>query len=91
MPAGINTAVGLGIRRMIYSLPAPEYRNFEINGQQLYRVASVTEYSYGGAIIPFGTTIPFDGLALDGSGAPVYANAEQLERDFNSGWIDPID
>jgi uncharacterized protein YkuJ len=89
MPAGVNSHFGLGIRRLIYSLPEPEYRNFEVNGQQLYRVVTAYTYSYAGSIYPIETTIPFD--SVDINGAPIYSNAEQLERDFNQAWIDPID
>lgn len=90
MPAGTNTRVGIGIRRMIRSLPDPEMRNFEVNGQQLYKVAVgravPMSYTYGGLVFNQGDTIPYDAW-----GGTRYSNAEQLERDFNTGWVDPVD
>jgi hypothetical protein len=66
---------------MIYSLTPPEYRNFDEG--QLYRTTR-PGYQYLGVTCAMGATIPFD---LAGR----YSNAEQLRRDFNSQWIDPID
>jgi hypothetical protein len=78
-----NTALNIGVRRMIYSLPTPEYRNYEAKGGQLY-LAVQSNLEYAGNIYTVGETIPFDG-------AGVYANDALMEVYFNAGMIDPID
>lgn len=78
-----NTSSNIGVRRMIYSLASPAYRNYEGNGAQLYNAVRST-YEYQGVIYNAGQTITFDG----GSGT-FYTNDAQLERDFNAGLIDP--
>jgi hypothetical protein len=78
-----NTAIGIGVRRMIYSLATPQYRNYDPHGGQLYNAVRST-YEYQGVIYDAGQTIPFDG-----GGGTFYTNDAQLERDFNAGLIDP--
>jgi hypothetical protein len=74
MPAGINTQIGLGIRRMIRSLPTPQYRNFEVNGTQLYQVNVAFPvgytYTYAGAVRAPGATIPYDAGSVTRAPAP---------------------
>jgi hypothetical protein len=84
MPAGQNSISNIGVRRMIYSLATPEYRNFEANGTQTYLVAvgAPVSYVYAGVVYAKGATIPYDA-------AGKYSNPGQLECDFNAGWIDP--
>jgi hypothetical protein len=62
MPAGIYTQFDIGVRRMIYSLATPAYRNFEVNGTQTYVVVvgPSVSYVYNGVIYAKGATIPFD-------------------------------
>ena len=87
MPAGVNTGVNIGISRMIYSLPTPQMRNFEVNGTQQYKVAVGTvPYVYAGVVVASGATI-----AYDASTNTLYSSPAQLEADFNRGWIDPVD
>lgn len=83
MPAGANTNHDIGIRRMITSIASPAYRNFEVNGTQTYNVIA-SSYSYAGSAYAQGATIPYDS-----AGGTLYSNPAQLERDFNSGMLDP--
>jgi len=84
MPAGNNTKCNsYGIRRVCYGLASPDYRNFELNGTQQYKVVTCKPYVYNGAAYAQGATIPYDA-------GSVYSNYAQLERDFNAGWLDPI-
>jgi hypothetical protein len=76
----------VGIRRVVGSLSPPQERNFEVNGQQLYRVASTIPYTYGAASYPPGATIPFDG-----AGGTKYSAWAQLQRDFSRLVVDPAD
>jgi hypothetical protein len=84
MPLGPNSKSNVGIRRVVGSLSPPQERNFEVNGQQLYRVASTIPYTYGAVSYPPGATIPFDGTGK-------YTAWAQLRRDFNRLVVDPID
>jgi hypothetical protein len=88
MPAGQNTKSGLGVMRMIRSLPTPQMRAFEDNGTQTYNVvvsfSGIYKYTYAGVVYAAGATIPYDA-----AGGTMYSNMGQLERDFNSGWLDP--
>jgi hypothetical protein len=86
MPIGQNTKSNIGIRRIAGALNPPQARNFEVNGQQLYRVASTVPYTYGAVSYAPGATIPFDA----GAGTK-YAHPAQLERDFNRLVLDPAD
>jgi len=75
-----NTSIDIGLRRFIYG-SINDYRNFEPSGQ-LY--AAVRDgYEYQGVVYDAGDAIPFD------VGGTSYSGLAQLERDFNSGWIDP--
>jgi hypothetical protein len=87
MPAGTNTQSNIGIRRMIFSLATPQWRNFEVNGTQQYKVvqAGTTPYVYAGAVVAQGATIAYDAVA-----ATKYSAATVLEIHFNAGLIDPI-
>ncbi len=78
-----NTAANIGIRRMIYSLPAPQYRNYEPNGGQLYK-AMQANLAYRGSVYNPGTTIPFDG-----GGGTYYSDDALMEVFFNAGMVDP--
>lgn len=80
-----NTQMNVGIRRMIYSLPSPEYRNFEQVGQLYQAISPNLEYNY--VVYANGQTIPFDG---GGSPKTFYTNTALLEIYFNAGMIDPI-
>jgi len=86
MPAGVNTRVNIGVRRMIYSLATPQMRNFEVNGTQTYKVVinARIPYVYAGVLYAPGATIPYDAATNT-----LYSNAAQIERDFNSGALDP--
>jgi hypothetical protein len=83
MAAGANTKSDVGIRRMITSLGTPQYRNFEVNGAQTY-APTAGGYTYAGATYAKGAAIPFDA-----AGGTLYGKPSQLERDFNSGLLDP--
>jgi hypothetical protein len=76
-----NTDINIGIRRFITSLNG--YRNFEPTGTT-YTVIRATGYEYQGTHYNPGDVIP-----MDGPGGTSYTNLAQLERDFNSGFIDP--
>lgn len=78
-----NTQANIGIRRLVCSLATPAYRNFEPNGGQLYKVMRPV-YEYAGTTYHAGDVIPFDG-----GGGTYYTNDAQIERDFNSGDLDP--
>jgi hypothetical protein len=86
MPSGINTTANIGIRRMITSLSPPQYRNCEVNGSQLYKVVRAGPYLYQTTTYTQGQTV-----AYDAAGGTKYGNMPQIERDFNSGWLDPVD
>jgi len=86
MPAGTNTQSNIGVRRCITSLTPPQWRNFEVNGTQQYKVmqtATTQPYVYNGAIVATGATIAYDA-------AGKYSAAAVLEAHFNAGLIDPI-
>jgi hypothetical protein len=85
MPAGVNSTSNIGVRRMIYSLATPEYRNFEVNGTQTYNVTvnARVPFVYGNVVVPPGATIPYDDAGTR------YTNPGFLEVCFNMGWIDP--
>jgi hypothetical protein len=85
MPAGVNTQSNIGVRRMIYSLATPQWRNFEVNGTQQYKVmqAGNVPYVYAGAVVANGATIAYDA-------AGKYSAAAVLETHFNAGLIDPV-
>jgi hypothetical protein len=74
-----NTTTNIGIRRMIYSITTPAYRNFEPDALHTVRRGSV---DYAGTVYSMGTEIPFDGTL-------VYLNPALLEVLFNDGTIDP--
>lgn len=76
-----NTDSNVGIRRMIYSLADPEYRNYEPEGGQLY-LAVRDNLEYQGVTYNSGDTIPFDEDAR-------YSDDYLMEEYFNQGWIDP--
>jgi hypothetical protein len=76
-----NTSINVGVRRFIYSLG--QYRNFEPSGTQ-YKVVVGRGYEYLGTVYAPGSTIPYDA-----GGGTVYSGLAQLERDFNSGLLDP--
>lgn len=78
-----NTSNNVGIRRLIYSLPVPAYRNFEPAGGALY--VAVRAVDYAGTRYAPGTTIPFDA-----AGGTRYTNDDLMERFFNSGDVDPV-
>jgi hypothetical protein len=52
------TELNLGIRRMIYSLSTPEFRNFERSGQSYKCVRD--KYEYQGTVYNAGDVIPYD-------------------------------
>jgi len=91
MPAGVNTKSNIGIRRFIYSLPTPEYRNFEVNGTQLYKVMCGAPLPTGGVFYQYSNQnyLQFQTVVYDGG--TFYKNPAQIERDFSRGWLDPID
>ena len=84
MAAGVNSQVNIGVRRMIYSLATPQYRNFEVNGTQTYNVTvnAKVPFVYSNALVAPGATIAYDA-------AGKYSNPAFLEVCFNMGWIDP--
>jgi hypothetical protein len=86
MPIGPNSKSNIGIRRIAGALSPPQRRNFEPNGQQLYRVAATVAYSYGGSSFAPGSVIPFNAAA-----GTKYSHPAQLERDFNRLVLDPAD
>jgi hypothetical protein len=86
MPAGINTAANIGIRRMIRSLTPPQHRNVEVNGSQLYKVVRAGPYLYGTTTYTQGQTVAYDAQA-----GTRYGNMAQIERDFAAAWLDPVD
>jgi hypothetical protein len=86
MPAGINSTANIGVRRVIRSLTPPQYRNCEVNGTQLYKVMRAGPYLYGATTYLAGQTV-----AYDAAGGTKYGNMAQIERDFASAWLDPID
>ncbi len=76
-----NTSVNIGVRRMIYSLATPEYRNFEPKGGQLYSVVR-PQLQYAGTVYNRGDTIPYDAGSQ-------YSDDALMEIWFNQGWVDP--
>jgi hypothetical protein len=86
MAAGSNTKNNVGIRRVVASLTPPAERNFETNGAQVYKVINGHGYFYAGIVYAKGAAIPYDG-----AGGTKYSGWPQLQRDWNLGWIDPID
>jgi hypothetical protein len=79
-----NTKSNIGIRRMIYSLPTPEHRNYEPKGGQLYK-ALRGRLEYKGTVYNAGDTIPYDA-----TGGTVYSDDALMEIYFNQAWIDPV-
>jgi len=78
------TAINVGIRRMIYTLSPPQYRNYEVRGGQLYKVIRVT-LEYMGTVYQRGQTIPFDG-----GGGTYYSDDWLMRRYFEQGFVDPV-
>ena len=78
-----NTKSNIGVRRMIYSLSPPQYRNYEPKGGQLYNAVQ-HDLEYAGVTYQKGQTIPFDG-----GGGTHYSNDSLMEVYFNAGVIDP--
>ena len=79
-----NTTNNIGVRRLIYSLPTPEHRNYEPKGGQIYKAVR-SHLEYQGTIYNFDDTIPYDAL-----GGTVYSDDALMEMYFNQGWIDPV-
>jgi hypothetical protein len=86
MPIGANTKNNIGLRRVVASLTPPAERCFEVNGSQQYRVITGHGYFYAGTVYAQGATIPYDA-----AGGTKYGAWPQLQRDWNLGWIDPLD
>jgi hypothetical protein len=84
MPAGSNSKVNIGIRRLIKSTTPPGLRNFEANGTQTYVVVADKGYDHAGNHYAKGATIPYDDV-----GGAKYSHFNRLERDFNTGALDP--
>jgi hypothetical protein len=78
-----NTAINVGVRRMIRSLPTPQYRNYEPKGGQLYNAVQ-DNLEYAGVTYQKGQTIPYDG-----GGGTYYCNDALMEVYFNAEMIDP--
>jgi hypothetical protein len=76
-----NTTSNIGIRRMIYTITTPAYRNFEGQGGQLYTVRQGS-VNYKGTVYAAGTEIPYDGSS-------VYTDDATMEQWFNAGIVDP--
>jgi hypothetical protein len=79
-----NTDINIGIRRMIYSLATPEYRNYEPQGGQLYAAVRVN-LEYQGTTYNPGDTIPYDN-----EDESAYTDDALMEMYFNQGWVDPV-
>lgn len=77
-----NTQINVGVRRMIYSLAVPAFRNYEPKGGQTYNSMRLN-LEYMGVLYQVGQTIPYD------SSGTSYSNDALMERYFNAGWIDP--
>ena len=77
-----HTQANIGVRRMIYSLAAPEHRNYEPKGGQLYKAVQ-DRLQYGGTVYRSGDTIPFDAGSQ-------YSDDALMEVYFNAAMVDPI-
>jgi hypothetical protein len=98
MPANYNTRTNIGVRRMVptstyTALPAPEYRNFE--PMQFY-VNLTPDYQFRDKVWPQGRILPHFGTMIDpASGVLVTCytpgDCVQLERDYNSSMLIPLD
>lgn len=74
-----HTSMNVGVRRMIYSLPTPEYRNFEPGGATQYN-CNEEGMNIGGTVYHVGDALPL-GILPDAV----------LEVLFNAGEINPRD